>query len=87
MDIPTDFHIRHGWILVGIVGAAILIASGLAKFVPGFLVGLALLLCGVGRWIDYKTTRHTWRPTVVGMVVSIAGVALFALGIYSFVAP
>ena len=54
IDFPKEFDDRHWWILVAIAGALIAVASAPVKFVPGFIIGLALLLFGVGQWIDHK---------------------------------
>ena len=87
MDLPKDFDSRHCWILVAVAGALILIPSADADLVPGVLVGSALLLLGVGRWIDHKTTGHPWRPSAIGTLLCIAGVGLFGVGIYRLVSP
>jgi hypothetical protein len=92
MELPKDFDDRHWWILVGIAGALIATASAPVKFVPGFVIGLALLFFGVGQWIDHPiqtsrsqgviTTRHPWRPSVLGVTLSLGGIALFAFGAF-----
>lgn len=96
MDFPKEFDDRHWWILVGIAGALIAVASAPLKFVPGFIIGLALLLSGVGQWIDhpvqtgvipgYQVTSYPWRPSILGMVLSLGGVVLFGLGLYRLLA-
>ena len=96
MDLPKEFDSRHWWILVAIAGALIAVASSPVKFVPGFIIGLALLLFGVGQWIDhpllsgighgFKTTRYSWRPSVFGVALSLGGIILFGFGIYRLLA-
>jgi hypothetical protein len=92
VELPKDFDDRHWWILVGLAGALIATASAPVTFVPGFLMGLALLLFGVGQWIDhpivtsvgqgFKVTKHPWHPSIFGVTLSLAGVALFGFGLY-----
>jgi hypothetical protein len=96
MDFPKEFDDRHWWILVGIAGALIATASAPVKFVPGFIVGLALLSFGVGQWIDhpvrtgmvpgFQITSHPWRPSVLGVALTLGGIALFAVGLYRLLA-
>jgi hypothetical protein len=95
MELPKDFDDRHWWILVGIAGALIGTASAPVKFVPGFAIGLALLFFGVGQWIDHPivtsrsqgviTTKYPWRPSVLGVIFSVVGIALFAFGMFRMV--
>jgi hypothetical protein len=96
IDFPKEFDDRHWWILVAIAGALIAVASAPVKFVPGFIIGLALLLFGVGHWIDHKlltgvgpgftTTRYPWQPSVFGVVLSLSGIVLFGFGLYRLLA-
>jgi hypothetical protein len=96
IDFPKEFDDRHWWILVGIAGALIAVASAPVKFVPGFIIGLALLLFGVGQWIDhpllkgigpgFTTTRYPWQPSVFGVVLSLGGIVLFGFGLYRLLA-
>lgn len=92
MDLPKDFDSRHWWILVGAAGALIAAASAPVSFKPGFIIGLALLTFGVGQWIDhplqmtfgpgFQTTQYPWHPTVLGVLLSIAGAIMFCVGLY-----
>ncbi|MGA9728793.1 MAG: hypothetical protein WBQ84_15490, partial [Methylocella sp.] len=92
IDFPKEFDSRHWWILVGVAGALIAAASAPVKFVPGFIIGLALLLFGVGQWIDhplltgvgrgFQTTRYPWKPSVVSVALSLSGIGLFGFGLY-----
>jgi hypothetical protein len=92
MELPKNFDDRHWWILVCIAGALIATASAPVRFVPGFAVGLSLLLVGWGQWIDHPiisarsggllTTRYPWSPTLFGSALSVFGVALFMFGIW-----
>ena len=59
-----DFNFKHWWTLVAAAGAAIAVASIPAHFVPGFLIGLALLAFGVGEWINRP--RETKKETIEG---------------------
>lgn len=96
MDFPKEFDDRHWWILVGIAGALIAVASAPVKFVPGFIIGLGLLTFGVGQWIDhpirtdfrpgFQITGYPWRPSVFGVVLSLGGVVLFGFGLYRLLA-
>lgn len=96
IDFPKNFDDRHWWVLVGIAGALIATASAPVKFVPGFIIGLALLLFGVGQWIDhpllasigpgFKTTKYPWKPSVFGAAISLGGIVLFCFGIYRLLA-
>lgn len=96
IDFPKEFDDRHWWILVGIAGALIAVASAPVKFVPGFIIGLALLLFGGGQWIDhppsvrighgFKLTGYPWRPSVFGVALSLGGVILFSFGLYRLLA-
>ena len=86
MDLPEDFGSRQWWFLVAVTGAPIIVASHFTGFLPSFLLGLAFLLCGVGRWIDHKTTGQPWPPTLLGGVLSACGVGFFGFGIYRLVA-
>ena len=96
IDFPKEFDDRHWWILVGIAGALIAVASAPVKFVPGFIIGLALLLFGVGQWIDhpvstgvgrgFKITQYLWRPSVFGVALSLGGIILFGFGLYRLLA-
>lgn len=94
MNLPKDFDDRHWWILVGVAGALITTASAPVQFIPGFMTGLALLLFGVGQWVDhplqtgvgpgfsFTTTGYPWRPTFFGTLLSAAGAILFGIGLY-----
>ena len=96
MDFPKDFDHRYWWVLIGIAGALVATASAPVKFVARFLIGLALLLFGVGQWIDhplqtrvgasYVITSHPWCPTVLGCGLSLIGVILFGVGVYRLLA-
>jgi hypothetical protein len=96
VDFPKEFDDRHWWILVGIAGALIAVASAPVKFVPGFIIGLALLSFGVGQWIDhplktgigpgFKITGYPWRPSILGVALSLGGIVLFGLGLYHLLA-
>jgi hypothetical protein len=96
IDFPKEFDSRHWWILVGIAGALIATASAPVKFVPGFIIGLALLLFGIGQWVDhpvltgigprFQTTKYPWQPSIFGVVLSIAGIVMFGFGFYRLLA-
>ena len=62
-----------------------MIASTFVEFEQGFLIGIGLLLCGVGRWIDEKETGYFWPPTVVGGILSVGGIGFAAFGIYRLI--
>lgn len=95
MELPKEFDDRHWWILVAIAGGLIAVASAPVKFVPGFLVGLGLLVFGVGQWIDhpirsslshgFKVTAYPWSPTFFGVVLSLVGVGLAGFGLWRLV--
>lgn len=95
MELPKEFDDRHWWILVSIAGGLIAVASAPVKFVAGFVIGLGLLAFGIGQWIDhpirssvgggFHVTGYPWHPSVFGMMLSIAGGALFAFGLWRLV--
>lgn len=92
MDFPKEFDDRHWWILLGIAGALIATAAVAVTFVPGFIIGLSLLLFGTGQWIDhpiqtglrgaYIVTGYPWRPSALGCGLSLIAMGLFGYGIY-----
>lgn len=92
MELPKDFDSRHWWILAGVAGALVTAASAPVQFIPGFVIGLALLLFGIGQWIDhplqmqmghgFTTTRYPWSPTVFGTLLSILAAILFCFGLW-----
>jgi hypothetical protein len=96
MDLPKNFDDRLWWILLSVAGGLIAPASITVSSIPGFLVGLGLLLFGVGQWIDHPVqtrraggaivTGYPWRPTVFGIAISVLGGALFCYGLYRVVA-
>jgi|ERR1043166_1334122 hypothetical protein len=90
MDLPKDFDDRHWWILVSIAGTLIATASAPVKFLPGLVIGLGLLSAGVGQWIGRPvvtsrkdgiiTTMHPWRPNVLGIILTVIGIGIIAIG-------
>jgi hypothetical protein len=70
MQLPKNFDERTWWILPCIIGGLIAIASAPARFIPGFFVGLGLLLFAIGQWKDFPiqtsksggaTTKYFWQ--------------------------
>ena len=82
---PTTFNKTPLWILVAVCGGFMMIASTFVEFEQGFLIGIGLLLCGIGRWIDEKETGYFWPPTVVGGILSVGGIGFAAFGIYRLI--
>jgi len=91
MELPKNFDDRTWWILLCIVGGLIAVGSAPAKFIPGFFVGLGLLLFGLGQWQDRPissarmagaiVTKYLWAPSALGIILDIVGVLLFLGGI------
>ncbi len=96
MNLPKNFDDRTWWILVGIVGGIIAGGSAPAKFTPGLIIGLGLLLFAVGQWKDRPiqtsrsqgviTTNYLWKPSWLGVSFSCVGVVLFFFGLFRLVA-
>jgi hypothetical protein len=94
-----DFNFKHWWTLLAAAGAGIAIAS-IAKviFVPGLLIGLALISFGVGEWANHPEkpqketvegmkgfrigTGHPWTPTPIGIILDFVGLGLLGFGFY-----
>jgi hypothetical protein len=53
MESFSKWDLEHWWKLVAAAGALLAIASAPARFGPGVLVGLGLLLFGVAEWINH----------------------------------
>lgn len=96
MELPKNFDDRTWWILLGIAGGLIAAGSAPAKFVPGFLIGLGLLLFAIGQWKDRPIqtsrdhqaimTKYLWAPSFLGICLDLIGIALFFLGLFRLVA-
>jgi hypothetical protein len=93
-----EFNFKFWWNLLGAAGAAIVVASATASFVPGFLVGLGILAVGVGEWHNHprrteiitgkergtyiKHGTNPWKPKLFGLIVDAIGIVLFCWGLY-----
>jgi hypothetical protein len=90
MDSPKDIGDQRWWMLIGIAGTLIGTVSAAGHFRSGLVTGLALLLFGVGQWRDHPivtsrgqdaiTTSYPWRPSILGVILSVIGVVLFPFG-------
>jgi hypothetical protein len=96
VGLPQIFDDQQWWIVFGVSGGLIAAASAPVMFVPGFLVGLGLLLFGAGQWIDRplrvgKAPRdkdvkiYTWQPSAFGLAVMVTGVASFGVGLFRLI--
>jgi hypothetical protein len=94
-----EFDHKHPWKLLGAAGAAIAVASAATVFMPGFLIGLALLAYGAGDWISRPThteittaqrpgeyiihRTNPWKRKPMGLVFYVIAVVLFILGLFA----
>jgi len=97
-----QFKLDHWWNVVAVAGGLIAVAAVPVQFVAAFLIGLGLLLFGAGEWVNhprrtevkgavvvdlYKPTGDPWRFNVLGILLDILGVTLFAFGAFRLWAP
>lgn len=98
MDWLKSAELDHWWKLAAVAGAVITIASVGVKFTPGVLIGLGMLFFGSGEWSMVRRIERPFPATfgtpggihwivirergLFGTSLQIAGVILFALGIY-----
>lgn len=98
MDLWKNLQLDHWWKLAAVAGALIAIAAVGVKFVPGVLIGLGMMFFGSGEWSMVRRIERPIPDTfgtpggvhwmiirersVFGTGLQIAGVILFALGIY-----
>lgn len=83
------------WKLLAAAGAAMSIAAMAAKFTPGLLVGLGIMLIGVGEWHNrasqtevgygYKITRYPWTARPLGVLADVVGIVLAIIGLYRLI--
>jgi hypothetical protein len=94
-----DFDLKHPWNFLGAVGALIFVVSLVLISVPGFLIGLGLLSCGLGDMInrfehidiaaderhgnDVKHGEDPSKPKPIGRFLSAAGLILLVFGLAS----
>jgi hypothetical protein len=85
------FDLEHWWKLLAAAGATIVVASIAVKFTPTIFLGLGLLACGIGEWIDhplqtkigqgFKITGYPRSPSILGVVLDGVGIVLAIVGL------
>lgn len=94
-------NIEHWWKAVAAAGLALTVAAAAAKHDPLLLIGLGVLSCGIGEWINRPMqqtlvqqgigglngiiTGHRWKANPLGIILDLLGVALIAVGIFRIV--
>jgi len=96
MESLGKWDLEHWWTLLAAAGSLIAIGSAPVIFVPGVLIGLGLLFCGIGEWnnrpIQMKrsggviTESYPWRFSVLGVLFDVIGVGLFGFGLFRLLA-
>jgi hypothetical protein len=92
------YNFKNWWTLLAATGGAVAVAATPKLWVPGWLVGLGLLLFGAGEWINRPSTvqkqtaeglkgfrvvpANRWQFNALGFALDTIGAALFGLGIF-----
>jgi hypothetical protein len=89
------FDLEHWWKLLAAAGAAVLVASIAVKSTPTIFLGLGLLACGVGEWIDhplqtrlghgFKITGYPRSPSILGVLLDCLGAILLIVGLIKLI--
>lgn len=93
----SKISLDRWWKLLAAAGAAMAIAATAAKFTPGLLIGLGLMLIGVGEWINrakrtevyvtHKIESYPWKARLLGLFCDGIGIGLAATGLYRILLP
>lgn len=94
-------NIEHWWKAVAAAGLALTVAAAAAKHNELLLIGLGILACGIGEWINRPMqqtvmqqglgglngiiTGHPWRPKPLGITLDSLGVVLVAIGLLKLI--
>jgi hypothetical protein len=97
-DLKDLYSFKHWWTLLAVTGGLIAVAATPKAWVPGWLVGLGLLLFGAGQWISrpskkkretveglkgfHVVTAYEWHFDWWGTSLVVVGVLLFLLGVW-----
>lgn len=104
MSGPLDaLNLEHWWKAVAAAGLALAIAGAAANHNPLLVIGLGVLACGIGEWINRPMQQtlfqqgvgglngivsgHRWKANPLGIILDIVGLALIAFGIWRIAFP
>jgi hypothetical protein len=90
-----NFDLRRWWITAGVVGLVITLAALPGDNRGGILVGLGVISCGLGEWMNHRVSvEKRYHGTLItyprlnrpiGLVLDGLGIVLTAVGFYRFV--
>lgn len=96
-----SFDFKHWWKAVVAAGVALAVAAVAAKHHALLVVGLGLISCGVGEWINRPLQQtlvqegiggingiisgNPWRPSPLGLGLDALGVCLLFYGLMRIV--
>lgn len=96
-----SFDLKHWWKAVVAAGVALAVAAVAAKHSALLVVGLGLISCGVGEWINRPLQQtvvqqgvygingiisgHPWKASPLGLVLDVLGVGLLCYGLLRIV--